>query len=251
MDHFNNLANGLLKENLNVIRAQTATSVRRKIMSEEYGQDTEEPAEYEYDDSFTRRMEPVTTAIWKAIDAKDKEAHVLALQEYDAIRDEALDKMGPDGSVFMIDPDLAGNYSDDFKSKHGFRPRSDALTTFRSAIDFYKEGNYGSFDGDDSFVAPEPVSHIEDQEEAYGTEEAVAAEEESTGVRSLDGFFSGGASVEDQEEASLNDGERRAVSVAGELAGETDATQGKMNKAYGNLMNKVTGKVDAVANGLK
>tara|TARA_R110000772_G_scaffold235393_1_gene347033 strand:- start:578 stop:1267 length:690 start_codon:yes stop_codon:yes gene_type:complete len=181
--------------------------------------------------------------IFDAIDRKDKEAHLAALQEYEDLRDEALAKFGLDGPVGLIDPDMHGEYSDDFKDENGVRPRSDALNTFRNVVEFYADGRHGKIVGD-QYVAPEVKSYI-------GSEDNQSYEDQESGpqIRSLDGFFK--AAISD-EEGFLKPDEAAAVEFAQKLA--TDPTrrsfskdpQKEINKAYGDKMKEIANKINAI-----
>ena len=181
--------------------------------------------------------------IFDAIDRKDKEAHLAALQEYEDLRDEALAKFGLDGPVGLIDPDMHGVYSDDFKDENGVRPRSDALNTFRNVVEFYADGRHGKIVGD-QYVAPEVKSYI-------GSEDNQSYEDQESGpqIRSLDGFFK--AAISD-EEGFLKPDEAAAVEFAQKLA--TDPTrrsfskdpQKEINKAYGDKMKEIANKINAI-----
>ena len=140
MDKYTQFVNRLLEENMNNTISENDTSLRDQ-------------------------MEALDTEIFAAIDAKDKEAHIAALEKYAALRDKAIEKFGIDGPVHLIDPDLLGVYSDDYKDDAGFRPRGDH--SFRDAVEFYPSGAYGKI-VDDKFIAPPVVSYIEDQETVQG-----------------------------------------------------------------------------------
>ena len=228
MDNFTQIANKILSE-----------SIQNEYMS--------------FDDIYSQpgatdlrdEMLGLNDKIFDAIDRKDKEAHLAALQEYEDLRDEALAKFGLDGPVGLIDPDMHGEYSDDFKDENGVRPRSDALNTFRNVVEFYADGRHGKIVGD-QYVAPEVKSYI-------GSEDNQSYEDQESGpqIRSLDGFFSD-VEVSD-EETFLKPGQAAAVEFAQKLA--TDPKKGKMfgpdpqkeiNKAYGDKMKEIANKINAI-----
>jgi hypothetical protein len=253
MDNFTTLANKILTEQRD-IRADQIEKLLKKGFEESpfYNKEDEPESPFDRPDAreYSDQMEALTDDIFDAIQKKDKQAHLAVLRKYNAIRDKAIQKFGIDGPVNLIDPDLAGMYSDDFKDENGFRPRSDFLTRFRDAVEFYKDGRYGRIEGD-KFIPVEPKSYIEETE----------IEDQESGIRSLDGFFSDEeAYVEDDEglkTLGLTDDDISAVNVAQKLAtkaggaGAAFLTQNRMNAAYGDLMRKVAKKVTNVAKAIK
>jgi len=231
MDNFTQIANKILSE-----------SIQNEYMS--FDDIYKQPGATDLRDE----MLGLNDKIFDAIDRKDKEAHLAALQEYEDLRDEALAKFGLDGPVGLIDPDMHGEYSDDFKVENGVRPRSDALNTFRNVVEFYADGRHGKIVGD-QYVAPEVKSYI-------GSEDNQSYEDQESGpqIRSLDGFFSDEEGyVEDQETKSfLKPDEAAAVEFAQKLA--TDPTrrsfskdpQKEINKAYGDKMKEIANKINAI-----
>ena len=231
MDNFTQIANKILSE-----------SIQNEYMS--FDDIYKQPGATDLRDE----MLGLNDKIFDAIDRKDKEAHLAALQEYEDLRDEALAKFGLDGPVGLIDPDMHGEYSDDFKDENGVRPRSDALNTFRNVVEFYTDGRNGKIVGD-QYVAPEVKSYI-------GSEDNQSYEDQESGpqIRSLDGFFSDEEKyVEDQEAKSfLKPDEQAAVEFAQKLA--TDPTrrsfskdpQKEINKAYGDKMKEIANKINAI-----
>ncbi len=135
MDNYTQLVNKLLKENMDNATPHSDTSLRDQ-------------------------MEALFDEMFDAIDAKDKTAHEAVLKKYEDLRTQAIDKFGVNGPLHLIDPDLHGAYSDDFKDEHGFRPRD---SSFRDAVEFYPSGEYGKI-VDGRFIAPPIKSYIEDQE---------------------------------------------------------------------------------------
>ena len=225
MDNFTQIANKILSE-----------SIQNEYMS--FDDIYKQPGATDLRDE----MLGLNDKIFDAIDRKDKEAHLAALQEYEDLRDEALAKFGLDGPVGLIDPDMHGEYSDDFKDENGVRPRSDALNTFRNVVEFYADGRHGKIVGD-QYVAPEVKSYIGSEDQESGPQ-----------IRSLDGFFSDEEGyVEDQETKSfLKPDEAAAVEFAQKLA--TDPTrrsfskdpQKEINKAYGDKMKEIANKINAI-----
>ena len=137
MDNYTQLANKILAENMNNAPQDSDTALRDEMIS--------------LDDE-----------LFAALDARDKAAHIEVLKKYDALRDLALDKFGVDGPLHLIDPDLHGAYSDDYKDKHGIRPSE---STFRDAIEFYPSGAYGKI-VDGKFIAAPVKSYIEEDAES-------------------------------------------------------------------------------------
>ena len=227
MDNFTQIANKILSE-----------SIQNEYMS--FDDIYKQPGATDLRDE----MLGLNDKIFDAIDRKDKEAHLAALQEYEDLRDEALAKFGLDGPVGLIDPDMHGEYSDDFKDENGVRPRSDALNTFRNVVEFYTDGRNGKIVGD-QYVAPEVKSYI-------GSEDNQSYEDQESGpqIRSLDGFFK--AEISD-EEKFLSPDQEQAVEFAQKLA--TDPKKGKMfgpdpqkeiNKAYGKKMIEIANKINSI-----
>jgi len=227
MDNFTQIANKILSE-----------SIQNEYMS--FDDIYKQPGATDLRDE----MLGLNDKIFDAIDRKDKEAHLAALQEYEDLRDEALAKFGLDGPVGLIDPDMHGEYSDDFKVENGVRPRSDALNTFRNVVEFYTDGRNGKIVGD-QYVAPGVKSYI-------GSEDNQSYEDQESGpqIRSLDGFFK--AEISD-EEKFLSPDQEQAVEFAQKLA--TDPKKGKMfgpdpqkeiNKAYGKKMIEIANKINSI-----
>ena len=231
MDNFTILANKILSE-----------SIQNEYMS--------------FDDIYSQpgatdlrdEMLGLNDKIFDAIDRKDKEAHLAALQEYEDLRDEALAKFGLDGPVGLIDPDMHGEYSDDFKDENGVRPRSDTLNTFRNVVEFYADGRHGKIVGD-QYVAPEVKSYI-------GSEDNQSYEDQESGsqIRSLDGFFSDEEALPEDAESSLTPEDLKTIETVKKLAsGEAkgginpfDSPEKKIKKAYGNILNQVSAKINKI-----
>ena len=225
MDNFTILANNILSE-----------SIQNEYMS--------------FDDIYSQpgatdlrdEMLGLNDKIFDAIDRKDKEAHLAALQEYEDLRDEALAKFGLDGPVGLIDPDMHGEYSDDFKVENGVRPRSDALNTFRNVVEFYADGRHGKIVGD-QYVAPEVKSYIGSEDQESGPQ-----------IRSLDGFFSDEEALPEDAESSLTPEDLKTIETVKKLAsGEAkgginpfDNPEKKIKKAYGNILNQVSAKINKI-----
>ena len=225
MDNFTILANKILSE-----------SIQNEYMS--------------FDDIYSQpgatdlrdEMLGLNDKIFDAIDRKDKEAHLAALQEYEDLRDEALAKFGLDGPVGLIDPDMHGEYSDDFKVENGVRPRSDALNTFRNVVEFYADGRHGKIVGD-QYVAPEVKSYIGSEDQESGPQ-----------IRSLDGFFSDEEALPEDAESSLTPEDLKTIETVKKLAsGEAkgginpfDNPEKKIKKAYGNILNQVSAKINKI-----
>ena len=224
MNKFYQVVNDVLRENAD---SEIDTLMRKKF-DDKYPvtRDSTSPYDEPGATDLRDRMMDLGDEIFAAINAKDKEAHLVSLQKYEDLRDEAISKFGLDGPVGLIDPDMHGEYSDDFKSAHGIRPRSDALNTFRSVIEFYPDNRYGKI-VDGQFIAPELKSYI-----------GVEHEDQESGIRSLDGFFSDEeAHIEDQEvdmntvEKGLSDLAATASSGAKGLAGKLLGTKAQAAKA--------------------
>lgn len=223
MDRFTQLANNILSEQID--KADEIEKLLKKGFEESPYYQKEEKPESPYDRpdarEYSDQMEALDDEIFDAIQKKDKEAHLTALRKYDAIRDKAIERFGIDGPVNLIDPDLAGMYSDDYKSKNGFRPRF--MTRFRDAIEFYKDGSYGRIEGDE-FIPTEPKSYIG---------------EPVSGIEDQEGF--------------IKPDQQKAIEFAQKLA--TDPKKSKMfgpdpqkeiNKAYGNKMIEIAKKINSI-----
>jgi hypothetical protein len=184
MDNFTILANKILKENAD----SEIDALMRKKFNDAYPTDNKpvDPYNEPGAQDLSAAMLRLDDDIFRAIQRGDKENHLKHLHRYEALRDKALQRFGIDGPVGLIDPDLHGSYSDDFKDKHGVRPHSETLNTFRNAVEFYSDGRYGKFEGDE-FIAPEVKSYIGDAERHNDPE---MNEDQESGIRSLDGFFS-------------------------------------------------------------
>lgn len=230
MDKYNQIANRILLELGSPIdfvmssmnssdneienRSNEIEKLLKKDFEDQYGEKDTQNRE------FSNQMEALDDDIYAAIIAKDKKAHLAVLRKYNDIRNKAIEHFGIDGPVHLIDPDLAGCYSDDFKSENGIRPRSDSLTTFRAAIEFYKNGEYGSIEGNE-FIEPELKSYI------------------------------GEPPIEDQE-AFLNKSQQDAIKMAQTLANDPTRRsfqkdpQKEINKAYGDVMKKIANKIKTI-----
>ena len=225
MDNFTILANKILSE-----------SIQNEYMS--FDDIYKQPGATDLRDE----MLGLNDKIFDAIDRKDKEAHLAALQEYEDLRDEALAKFGLDGPVGLIDPDMHGEYSDDFKVENGVRPRSDALNTFRNVVEFYADGRHGKIVGD-QYVAPEVKSYIGSEDQESGPQ-----------IRSLDGFFSDEEALPEDAESSLTPEDLKTIETVKKLAsGEAkgginpfDNPEKKIKKAYGNILNQVSAKINKI-----
>jgi len=112
------------------------------------------------DTALSDAMIALDDELFGALDARDKAAHEKALHKYEALRTQAIDKFGIDGPLHLIDPNLHGAHSDDYKDENGFRPSD---VTFRDAVEFYPSGEYGKI-VDGRFIAPPVKSYMEDQE---------------------------------------------------------------------------------------
>jgi len=224
MDKFTKLANKILTEQRD-IKADQIEKLLKKGFEDSpfYNKEDKPDSPFDRPDAreYSDQMEALTDDIFDAIQKKDKQAHLVVLRKYDAIRDKAIERFGIDGPVNLIDPDLAGMYSDDFKDENGFRPRSDFLTRFRDAVEFYKDGRYGRIEGN-KFTPVEPKSYIE------------------------------GPEIEDQE-GFLAPDQQQAVDIAQKLA--TDPKKQKMfgpdpqkelNKAYGQKMIEIANKIKTI-----
>ena len=224
MDKFTELANNILTEQRD-IKADQIEKLLKKGFEDSPFYNKEDKPESPFDRpdarEYSDQMEALTDDIFDAIEKKDKQAHLAVLRRYDAIRDKAIERFGIDGPVNLIDPDLAGMYSDDYKSKNGFRPRSPFVTRFRDAIEFYKDGRYGRIEGD-KFIPVEPKSYIQ------------------------------GPEIEDQE-GFLTPDQQQAIDIAQKLA--TDPKKQKMfgpdpqkelNKAYGQKMIEIANKIKSI-----
>ena len=166
MDKFTKLANKILTEQRDIKKDQIEKLLKKGFEDSPFYNKEEKPeSPFDRPDAreYSDQMEALNDDIFDAIEKKDKQAHLAVLRKYDAIRDKAIERFGIDGPVNLIDPDLAGMYSDDFKDENGFRPRSDFLTRFRDAIEFYKDGRYGRIEGD-KFIPVEPKSYIQGPE---------------------------------------------------------------------------------------
>lgn len=250
MDNFTILANKILKENAD----SEIDALMRKKFNDAYPADNKPVDPYDEPGArdISAAMLRLDDDIFGAIQRGDKESHLKHLRRYDALRDEALQRFGVDGPVGLIDPDLHGTYSDDFKDKHGIRPRGEMLNTFRSAVEFYRDDRHGKFEGD-KFIAPEVKSYIGDAERHNDPE---MNEDNESGIRSLDGFFSDKEGyIEDQEaESSLTPEDLKTIQTVKKLAsGEAkgginpfDNPEKKIKKAYGNILNQVSAKINKI-----
>ena len=230
MDNFTTLANKILTEQRDIKADQIEKLLKKGFENSPFNNKEDKPeSPFDRPDAreYSDQMEALTDDIFDAIQKNDKQAHLAVLRKYDAIRDKAIQRFGIDGPVNLIDPDLAGDYSDDFKDENGFRPRSDFLTRFRDAVEFYKDGRYGRIEGD-KFIPVEPKSYIEETE----------IEDQESGIRSLDGFFSDEeAHIEDNENDM--DPEVKKIVNTLELAGKFGSPKdtGKLKKAKKQITN--------------
>ena len=220
MDNFTQIANKILSE-----------SIQNEYMS--FDDIYKQPGATDLRDE----MLGLNDKIFDAIDRKDKEAHLAALQEYEDLRDEALAKFGLDGPVGLIDPDMHGEYSDDFKDENGVRPRSDALNTFRNVVEFYADGRNGKIVGD-QYVAPEIQSYIDSEDTRSSTED------NESSIRSLDGFFSDKKPAIEDAEQSIDSVARTAtalLSIPDQGKGRfiPGSIAGKVQKAKKELADKL------------
>tara|TARA_S200002703_G_scaffold158609_1_gene169442 strand:+ start:1237 stop:1920 length:684 start_codon:yes stop_codon:yes gene_type:complete len=225
MDKFTKLANDILIEQRDEKADQIEKLFKKGFEESPYYQKEVKP-ESPYDRSDAReysdQMEALMDDIFDAIQKKDKQAHLAVLRKYDAIRDKAIERFGIDGPVNLIDPDLAGMYSDDFKSENGFRPRG-ILATFKAAIEFYENGTYGRIEGN-KFIPVEPKSYIGEP-------------------------LPGG---EDQEQPFLSKNQEQAIRVAQSLANDPTRRsfqrdpQKQVNRAYGDVMKKIARKIKTI-----
>ena len=228
MDNFTQIANKILSESIqneymsfdDIYKQPGATDIRDEMLS-------------------------LNDKIFDAIDRKDKEAHLAALQEYEDLRDEALAKFGLDGPVGLIDPDMHGDYSDDFKVENGVRPRSDALNTFRNVVEFYADGRHGKIVGD-QYVAPEVKSYI-DSEDNQSYED----QESGPQIRSLDGFFSDKKPAIEDAEQSIDSVAKTAAAVLsipdqGKGRFIPGSVAGKVQKAKKELADKLVAAAKSI-----
>lgn len=224
MDNFTTLANKILTEQRDIKADQIEKLLKKGFEDSPFDNKEDKPqSPFDRPDAreYSDQMEALTDDIFDAIQKKDKQAHLAVLRKYDTIRDKAIERFGIDGPVNLIDPDLAGDYSDDFKDENGFRPRSDFLTRFRDAVEFYKDGRYGRIEGD-KFIPVEPKSYIEETE------------------------------IEDQENF-LSPEQEKAVEYAQKLATDPKKRglfgkdpQKEINKAYGDVMKKIATKIKEI-----
>lgn len=227
MDKFTKLANKILTEQKD-IKADQIEELLKKGFEDSpfYNKEDNPKSPFDRPDAreYADQMEALTDDIFDAIQKKDKQAHLAVLRKYDAIRDKAIERFGIDGPVNLIDPDLAGIYSDDFKDENGFRPRSDFLTRFRDAVEFYKDGRYGRIEGN-KFTPVEPKSYIE------------------------------GPEIEDQEQPAepfLTKDQEQAIRTAQTLANDPRRRsfqkdpQKEIDKAYGDVMKKIANKLKTI-----
>ena len=227
MDKFTELANNILTEQRD-IKADQIEKLLKKGFEDSPFYNKEDKPESPFDRpdarEYSDQMEALTDDIFDAIRKKDKQAHLAVLRKYDAIRDKAIERFGIDGPVNLIDPDLAGMYSDDFKDENGFRPRSDFLTRFRDAVEFYKDGRYGRIEGN-KFTPVEPKSYIE------------------------------GPEIEDQEQPAepfLTKDQEQAIRTAQTLANDPRRRsfqkdpQKEIDRAYGDVMKKIANKLKTI-----
>ena len=224
MDNFTTLANKILTEQRDIKADQIEKLLKKGFEDSPFNNKEDKPeSPFDRPDAreYSDQMEALTDDIFDAIRKKDKQAHLAVLRKYDTIRDKAIERFGIDGPVNLIDPDLAGDYSDDFKDENGFRPRSDFLTRFRDAVEFYKDGRYGRIEGD-KFIPVEPKSYIEETE------------------------------IEDQENF-LSPEQEKAVEYAQKLATDPKKRglfgkdpQKEINKAYGDVMKKIATKIKEI-----
>jgi hypothetical protein len=227
MDKFTKLANKILTEQRD-IKADQIEKLLKKGFEDSpfYNKEDKPDSPFDRPDAreYSDQMEALTDDIFDAIQKKDKQAHLAVLRKYDAIRDKAIERFGIDGPVNLIDPDLAGMYSDDFKDENGFRPRSDFLTRFRDAVEFYKDGRYGRIEGN-KFTPVEPKSYIE------------------------------GPEIEDQEQPAepfLTKDQEQAIRTAQTLANDPRRRsfqkdpQKEIDRAYGDVMKKIANKLKTI-----
>ena len=227
MDKFTKLANKILTEQRD-IKADQIEKLLKKGFEDSpfYNKEDKPDSPFDRPDAreYSDQMEALTDDIFDAIQKKDKQAHLVVLRKYDAIRDKAIERFGIDGPVNLIDPDLAGMYSDDFKDENGFRPRSDFLTRFRDAVEFYKDGRYGRIEGN-KFTPVEPKSYIE------------------------------GPEIEDQEQPAepfLTKDQEQAIRTAQTLANDPRRRsfqkdpQKEIDRAYGDVMKKIANKLKTI-----
>lgn len=240
MNKFYQIVNDVLKENTD----SEIDALMRKKFNDKYPAAADSTSPYDEQGATDLRdsMVDLGDEIFAAINAKDKEAHLVSLQKYEDLRDEAISKFGLDGPVSLIDPDMHGEYSDDFKSAHGIRPRSDALNTFRSVIEFYPDNRYGKI-VDDQFIAPELKSYI-----------GVEHEDQESSIRSLDGFFSDEEAHIEDNETSLKPEDLKTIETVKKLAGGEakgglnpfDKPEKDIKRAYGNLLKQVSTKINKI-----
>ena len=227
MDKITKIANNILTEQRD-IKADQIEKLLKKGFEDSPFYNKEDKPESPFDRpdarEYSDQMEALTDDIFDAIRKKDKQAHLAVLRKYDAIRDKAIERFGIDGPVNLIDPDLAGDYSDDFKDENGFRPRSDFLTRFRDAVEFYKDGRYGRIEGN-KFTPVEPKSYIE------------------------------GPEIEDQEQPAepfLTKDQEQAIRTAQTLANDPRRRsfqkdpQKEIDRAYGDVMKKIANKLKTI-----
>jgi hypothetical protein len=248
MDNFTILANKILKENAD----SEIDALMRKKFNDAYPTDNKpvDPYNEPGAQDLSAAMLRLDDDIFRAIQRGDKENHLKHLHRYEALRDKALQRFGIDGPVGLIDPDLHGSYSDDFKDKHGVRPHSETLNTFRNAVEFYSDGRYGKFEGDE-FIAPEVKSYIGDAERHNDPE---MNEDQESGIRSLDGFFSDEETHIEDNESGLTPENLKTIETVKKLAsGEAkgglnpfDNPEKAIKKAYGKLLNQVSTKINQI-----
>jgi len=130
----------------------------------------------------------------------------------------------------------------DLRDENGVRPRSDALNTFRNVVEFYADGRHGKIVGD-QYVAPEVKSYIGSEDQESGPQ-----------IRSLDGFFSDEEALPEDAESSLTPEDLKTIETVKKLAsGEAkgginpfDNPEKKIKKAYGNILNQVSAKINKI-----
>lgn len=190
MDTFTHLANKILKENTD--------------LNFNSGNFQDEKSD---DNDLTQRMNILLQKINNNKQGRDSTTHMKLVNEYDNLRDEALEILGLDAPVDLIDPELAQNYYNDIGHIDD--------SSFRNAIEFYKGGEFGRIE-DNRFIPVRKENEVEDQEN----------------------FLS-----KDQQQA-IKLAQSLATDPSSSFFGKDP--QKEVNKAYGDVMKKVANKIQKI-----
>jgi hypothetical protein len=162
----------------------------------------------------------------------------ISLQEYndkyDMIKTKAKATLDAKAPIWAIDPEKAGEFSDDYKSENGVRPNLDQWD--EQEVDDWTERNRSSSEDGESLAST---------------------------VRPLDGFFTGAdqpyiSDEESTEEGFLTPDQTTALNTAKSLATKPkgginpfNKPQKQIDKALGDMYSKVANKVTKVSSQIK